>query len=171
VGRGGGGRGGGGGGGGGGHHCERVGLWRSGIVDATFPSMCRGISRCAVGWAKELQDGCPPSTARAPANEVLYRNVRAIPPMAEDFRSLHEIGRSKPENVSECRWRGVSLWTTIEQCRNVAKIPAFRRQGLTTIASVSLTPDSGAIERRPDGHVCWWQCGAVDCTAASGVVP
>jgi hypothetical protein len=126
--------------------------------------MCRGTNECPVGWAKNLTPDCPPSDAEAPGDEVAFRMAGAFPPTAGDFRTQHELGRTRYPNVTECEWRGLSLWNTVERCEILRKFKVFRASALV---QVTLVPDAGAVARRPDGHITWWQCAAYDPVAAS----
>lgn len=133
-----------------------------------FSRMCRGPTACQHGWGKTLLPGCPPASSEALGDEILYRITTAVPPTTDDYLSHHELGSHLPAGVSECVWRGVSLWSTAEQCRSLTRTPKFKKRGLTNIVAVRLTPDSGAVQRKPTGHVSWWPCKAHDPIAPGG---
>lgn len=131
--------------------------------------MCQGRNACQQGWAKNLDAGCPPQDVEAPADEVLYRNAKTAPPTEADYLSTRELSpaRAVPRGYTECHMRAVSLWTTALKCEMLRKHKMFRD---TVVVSVTLTPTSGAVQRRADGHVSWWACGAFDALGASAPV-
>jgi hypothetical protein len=76
---------------------------------------------------------------------TFYRITKSNPPTVEDFKSHAELGLSKPPDLPQRRWEGVSMWNDIER----ATALALRRPKLGTfIAEVEL-PDS--VERAPEG--------------------
>jgi hypothetical protein len=129
-----------------------------------IPGMCCGPVRCPSGWAKVLLTDCPPADAEAPVGESAFRMASVSPPTPTDFRSQRELGRERPAHATECEWRGLSLWKTAAQCEGLRKYKPFKQ---SVPVQVTLTPNSGAIARRQDGHITLWPCAAYDLVAAS----
>lgn len=130
--------------------------------------MCSGPVKCQqYGWAKELLDTCPPAAVEVPNPPGAYRFVQTVPPTALDFLSYRELypDRDPPPGTTECEYRSVSLFLTLERCRKLRGHNMFKGKSVVRLA---LTQHSGAIQRGKKAHVSWWGCAGFDPIGASG---
>ena len=107
-------------------------------------------------YREPLPPGCPPDEAREIASsEAVFRLVRTDPPTADDFRSqraekpLHQF-----PGVSECRARGLSVFSAREDSQRALKLPALRGR---LICRVQLESGAGRIQQTGRrSHHTWW---------------
>lgn len=97
--------------------------------------------------------GCPPAEAR-PADGEVYRLVKSDPPVADDFATWLELGKSNP--ARECESAGLSVFRNLEDATNYAgKYPHLGER----VAKGSLGDQHGITmptPRRGNSHLTWW---------------
>ena len=65
-------------------------------------------------YREPLPDDCPPDEAEEITSpRLVYRLVGGVPPTDDDFRSQRAEKPNAQFNVSECRARGVSVFTNL----------------------------------------------------------
>ena len=117
--------------------------------------MCVVGQKCEVGWAEPLPDGCPPADGQnTNSSTAMFRFVKADPPVANDFKSHRELGFFVPQTVTDCEARSVSLFATLEKCKEMRKLPRLRAM---RIARLTLKREWGVVKHR-GLHVDWWPC-------------
>ncbi len=112
-------------------------------------------------WYEPLPEQCPPNDAKKPQNDIVYRAVQSNPPIDSDFISHRAIWPHKIFKVSECRARSVSVFTEVDACINLTKLP---KQKGKIVAKMILPPQSGVIKRtgRCRSHMSWWRAASFD---------
>ena len=118
----------------------------------------------AMYYREQLPGGCPPDTAEEiTTTRQFYRFVRNDPPTDDDFTSLRARNSFRPpyeEARTECRARGLSVFSSREDADQKRKLPSLKGQLLCT---VQLGPGAGPIESngsRP--HFTWWRVANFD---------
>ena len=108
-----------------------------------------------------LPEGCPPPDADEIKDvKVVYRLVRTDPPTDSDFRSQRAENPDKRFNTSECRARGLSVFSRIKDAENVLKLPTRRKM---RICQVTLVNGAGFIQKTGRGsHFTWWPLADFD---------
>lgn len=97
--------------------------------------------------------GCPPADAE-PAAGPVYRLVKNIPPLAEDFKTHHEIG--KMPKAPACLRAGLSVFRTRDDAIHQSKLHPFLGN---KIASAELCPEHGKVKLTRGtmpSHTTWW---------------
>jgi len=82
-------------------------------------------------WAEELPPNCPPETAVTPQYEIFYRLVKQWPPTSDDFYSHRQLYSQKTFHTSECRARSLSIFSSLEECAKLLKLPLHKRKNGT----------------------------------------
>ena len=115
-------------------------------------------------YREPLPDDCPPDEAEEITSpRLVYRLVRGIPPTDEDFRSQRAEKPTAQFNVSECRARGVSVFTILSDAERQT-----RRRNLRdlTLCQVVLATGAGRIEKTGgSSHYTWWPYDSYDILA------
>ena len=105
-------------------------------------------------YREPLPDGCPPDEAdEITTPRVVYRLVRNNPPTDDDFQSQRSEKPTTQFNVSECRARGVSVFSNRRDVESQTK-----RYNLKSLAvcQVTLTADAGRIKKTGgSSHYTW----------------
>lgn len=99
---------------------------------------------------------CPPADAEEIVEPIeVYRLVRTDPPTDADFRSQRcEHPRTKYRGVTECRARGVSVYTDSADAAGKLALPQFKGR---MVCRVTLDAGAGWIEPfGRDSHHTWW---------------
>lgn len=101
----------------------------------------------------QLVPACPP--LEAVKRELIgYRLVKNVPPTEADFLSHSALGKRRPPDVDECRWRSCSLFITPSKLLDIKGLP--RIKGGQGIVRVSIEASSGPVHQKGD-HVDWWR--------------
>lgn len=110
-------------------------------------------------FRENLPPSCPPDQTTIPDQTTLWRLLRSATPTVEDFDSQY---KRQPQRrfPDPCTARSVSLITTLEACRAIAKSP--RMKGFTHVAGVGLDAASGVWDQDKPCHVNWWPLATVD---------
>lgn len=110
---------------------------------------------------------CPPAHAIAPQNLTGFRLVFSVPPVDAHFVSHQMLGKTKPPDLDECKWRSCSLFKEQSKLLNAKGLPKFRGKW-AGIAKITLTPDSGRVVTNAiTGHIDWWRYANFDAATAS----
>ncbi len=102
-----------------------------------------------------LPQGCPPMQAVEPSELIVFRTVLALPPVPADFASHRARFPEKRFHVGECQARSVSVFTSVEECHKLLKLPKFRGQ---SIVKLCLGKGSGRVLQTTENvrHISWW---------------
>ena len=115
-------------------------------------------------YREPLPDDCPPDEAEEITSpHLVYRLVRNIPPIHDDFRSQRAEKPTAQFNVSECRARGVSVFTNLSDAERQT-----RRRSLRNLIPclVTLTAGAGRIQKTGgSSHYTWWPYDSYDILA------
>ena len=115
-------------------------------------------------YREPLPLDCPPDEAEEITSpRIVYRLVRNIPPANDDFRSQRAEKPTAQFNVSECRARGVSVFTNLSDAERQT-----RRRNLRHLIScrVTLTAGAGRIKKTGgSSHYTWWPYDRYDVLA------
>ena len=110
-------------------------------------------------WPEHYPDSCPPNTAKHASGNV-YRFIEKEhqSPQDEDFKSWKELHPERDYEEKECQACGLSIYTSLDEARRVAKlVPRLRKM---KIAEAVLKKDSGKMENTPSNvskdHFTWW---------------
>ena len=123
-------------------------------------------------YREPLPEDCPPETAEEIASpRIVFRMVRNNPPLADDFRSQRAENPGKEfEDISECRARGVSVYSSRAVVNRWARSLHFKRQGML-VCQVDLARGAGQIQKTGGrAHYTWWPLAAYDILAVCLVV-
>ena len=123
-------------------------------------------------YREPLPEDCPPETAEEiDSPRVVYRLVRNNPPVDDDFRSQKAENPSKKfEDLSECRARGVSVYSSRRVAEWWTMRPHFKRQGML-VCQVALDRGAGQIQKTGGrAHYTWWPLADYDIPAVCLVV-
>ena len=106
-------------------------------------------------YREPLPDDCPPVDAEEiDAPRILYRLVRNNPPTDDDFRSQRAEKPTARFNVSECRARGVSVFTNLSDAERQTRRRNLRH---LTPCLITLTAGAGRIQKTGgSSHYTWW---------------
>lgn len=111
-------------------------------------------------WYEDMPKGCPPIAAQ-PDEGNFYRLV-SNPPTTEDFMPQSRKFPTKKFGKKECQARAISLFRSIEDCKNVRKLPAHKNE---QVAKVHINKIDGVVLSTPtalyESHVSWWR--AIKC--------
>jgi len=109
-----------------------------------------------MSFPAHFPQACPPDSAEDARGEV-YRFVHNEPPVAEDFVSFFDEGRSyKPDK--KCQACGLSVLTTERDVKEARRLsPWFKKR---MVAKARLSPDWGKTARTESknipNHHTWW---------------
>jgi hypothetical protein len=114
-------------------------------------------------WAEDLPEMCPPEKASPPNNEIYFRLVDSIPPTEQDFYSQRKLHPEKYFSKGECIARAVSLFSDLEECRKISKLPTQKLRNCN-IVSIILPNGSGLILQTGFNkyHNSWWRTNNFD---------
>ena len=109
-----------------------------------------------------LPIGCPPGDAQPPGGERYYRLVVRFPPDEHDFAPFRELNPNKPVK-DECEARAVSVFETPESCRELIKLPTYKRKAKLCVA-FPLEEQSGKVKQTSENphHYSWWRARGFD---------
>ena len=113
-------------------------------------------------YRESLPPDCPPDEAweiTSPA--TVFRLVRTHLPTADDFRSQRAEKPFQKFGVSECRARGLSVFSRREEASQRAmKLPALRGR---LVCRVQLESGAGRIQQTGQrSHHTWWPLAEFD---------
>jgi hypothetical protein len=108
-------------------------------------------------WPEHYPEKCPPDTATDVSGEV-YRFTSKTNPKHKDFLSYYELKPNNDWGKMECQARGLSVYTTKEDCRAaIDTIPALRKKYLCV---AELHGEAGVIAETPsqnsNNHKTLW---------------
>lgn len=119
-----------------------------------------------MAYLEELPDRCPPDTASHDAFGPAYRIVPSAKPEIGHFYSHGLLGKPKPKDVDDCRYRACSLFTAEVNARKIAGLPKMRATA-THLAKVLLPKGMGAvIVNKNTTHVDLWPYDTFDVDVA-----
>lgn len=109
-------------------------------------------------WFEELPDQCPPEEAYSPQGMTVYRFSFTELPTNNDFLSHRLLYPDGIFGVSECRARSLSVFDNLDTCKNMHKLPRFRRR-FKSILKLDLREDDGLIMKTSTNpyHYSWWR--------------
>jgi hypothetical protein len=110
----------------------------------------------------ELIAKCPPESADDLPAKV-FRLLFSAELIDADFQSWEEEGRPLPTDpVKACRYKGLSVFTTIEDARHHIRLYGDK----THIAEADLTEKDGVGEKTKTknfpSHMTWWPADDID---------
>jgi len=114
-----------------------------------------------MAYSKHFPDNCPPSESDM-ADGEFYRFIKKAnaKPHPKDFLSWRQEFPDKecPASLSECQACGVSIYSLLDDARNLPlRIPRFRNM---KIAKGILSGELGRIKHTPtrneNSHNTWW---------------
>ena len=117
-----------------------------------------------------LPEGCPPEGAEEILEaRVVFRLARTKPPTLDDFRSQRAENPNKNfQGVSECRARGLSVYTDFKQATQVLKSQRMRGR---LICQVRLDRGAGFImQTGRRNHYTWWPLADFDILANCAII-
>ncbi|MDH1235147.1 MULTISPECIES: hypothetical protein [Stutzerimonas stutzeri group] len=108
-------------------------------------------------WPDHYPEQCPPSVAAAVSGKV-FRFTNRTNPKPQDFRSFYEISPTKDWGNMACNARGLSVFSTHEDCIAAAEIsPALRKKRLSV---AELPRGAGVLAETPSNntqnHKTFW---------------
>ena len=109
-----------------------------------------------------LPEDCPPADAEEVGDVLdVYRLVRTLPPTEADFLSQRqEHPERKFTNVTECRARGLSVFTSAEEARR--RLASVKFRGMH-VCRVRLRIGAGSLLKTGGGsHHTWWPFAQFD---------
>ncbi|WP_345844267.1 hypothetical protein [Shewanella algae] len=120
-------------------------------------------------WFEELPERCPPTDAKTPDGQEYFRLIENEIIESDDFISHRKIWPNKAFHVSECRARSVSVYSDIEECRAIKKLPAHKQK---KIAKVILKKDDGYIKQTGQNkeHYSWWRTRSFNYETSTALV-
>lgn len=109
-------------------------------------------------WVESLPSQCPPSNAKPPEG-VYYRAVSEdcseddFIPYARLYPTRKYVG------IMACKSRALSIYSNIDDCINVTKLPALQKLGQKKVAKITLTEKDGLVQKEFDkgSHHSWWR--------------
>ena len=119
-----------------------------------------------MSYREPLPPECPPETAdEINLPRELFRLVRSVPPVEEDFRSwrAEQPQQSLPKDLTECQARGLSVYSERRGLERILKLQKFRGRW---ICRLRLDMGAGQIQQtgRPSHHT-WWPLADYDILA------
>lgn len=115
-----------------------------------------------MSYREPLPKGCPPEAAEEISEpQRVFRLVRTSPPTERDFRSQRaEKPTQQFPGISECRARGLSVYTRQEDGSRALKLPSLRGR---LLCSVQLSAGAGRIQQTGKrSHHTWWPLARFD---------
>ena len=108
-------------------------------------------------WPQHYPHQCPPEEADVYSG-LLFRFINRPHPTLKDFQSYYDLKPDKDWNGKECQARGLSVYKTVEDCRDVAiKVPGLRKK---QIAIGTINDSCGLLAHTPsttsERHFTWW---------------
>jgi hypothetical protein len=124
-----------------------------------------------MNWSKNLPDECPPKEAFEPKKFKIYRFIKGTSLTVKDLQSQRVLQPSKIfRGVDECVTRSLSVYSELETCRNMLKLPANKNRW-QNVAEIELSANDGLIMKTfGRGHYSWWRSDKYD-LKSSQVVP
>lgn len=100
-------------------------------------------------WPDHYPENCPPAYAEG-FSGVVYRFTNGVNPKPKDFLSYYELRSGKNWEDKACQARGLSVYTTEEDCITaIAMIPALRKKKL---CAAELSAEAGVIAPTPSNN-------------------
>jgi len=111
----------------------------------------------AMKWPNHYPEQCPPAQAIAVSGKIFRFTGRATP-KPRDFRSFYEISPSEDWGSLACNARGLSVFSTKEDCVAAAEVcPALRKKCLCV---AELPNTAGLLAETPSkntqNHKTFW---------------
>lgn len=122
------------------------------------PCRSPGVTKSIMySWPNHYPNSCPPNEAE-PTSGQIYRFTYKSTPMAKDFKAFYDGDPSKDWGDLACQARGLSVYPTLEACREAAgKVPSLAKKKL---ASGAMQVSYGKIAETPSkntsSHMTWW---------------
>ena len=110
-------------------------------------------------WYEDLPKQCPPDDAFNPNGMILYRLAVSEIPTNNDFLSQRYLNPDRIfNNVSECLARSISTLNDIDACKNMIKLPRYRKR-FKSIFELKLDEKDGVIKQtfKKSEHFSWWR--------------
>lgn len=112
-----------------------------------------------MNWIDELPDKCPPKEATNPDNFTVYRLATQEQIDEVDFQSQRALKPlAKFRGVSECLTRSLSVFSDVEKCQNMVKLPVYKGRW-KMVLQLQLNEDDGMIQKtfKDPKHYSWWR--------------
>jgi len=108
-------------------------------------------------WPTHYPEQCPPKEAFS-FNGNLFRFINRNKPVQKDFKSYYDSKPGHDWNGKECQARGLSVYKTLEDCKEMMEvIPALRKKKL---AVAQINENCGLLANTPstnsERHCTWW---------------
>lgn len=127
------------------------------------------VSEDGLWYENDMPEGCPPMDVFKVEGDF-YRLV-SEPPTEADFIPYSRLYPNRNFANLECQARALSVYKSIDECKQLRKAPAFRNMKL---AVVHITPADGVVKCTPNGqsktHYSWWRsasCQTINYTMLS----
>lgn len=106
-------------------------------------------------WFEDLPEQCPPTDAFHPSGEIYYRLVHDVNNVEVDLVSQRYTDSSKKFSQDECICCAVSVFTNLEDCEKIIKLPRHRSK---KVYKLKLTESDGLVKQtfKPSHH-SWWR--------------
>lgn len=115
------------------------------------------MKQTTTAWPDHYPSNCPPSQAEPPSGNI-YRFMNRKNPKDKDFSSYYELKPDHDWKDKACAARGLTVYTTKEDCvAAAAAVPALKKKHL---AIANLPSNSGVIAATPStntkNHKTFW---------------
>lgn len=117
-------------------------------------------------WFENLPSSCPPSDA-SECEGTYYRVSYGNPAESKDFFSQQKLAPEKTfkgDGIDDCIVRAVSLFSALDDARQLLKLPKFKK---ANIAEICLHGKDGKIKKTfKKSHYSWWRSKSFDVNTA-----
>ncbi|WP_320055765.1 hypothetical protein [Desulfuromonas thiophila] len=105
----------------------------------------------SIMWPDHYPEKCPPVDAED-VSGLVYRFTNRANPKHKDFLSYYELKPDEDWGDKDCQARGLSVYTTEDDCRAAsAAVPALRKKKL---CAARLSTKAGVIAPTPSRNNC-----------------
>lgn len=102
-------------------------------------------------WPNHFPEKCPPTKAEN-VSGVIYRFTNRANPKYKDFLSYYELKPGEDWGRNACQARGLSVYTSEEDCRTAAAaVPALKKKKL---CAAELPTETSVIAPTPSMNNC-----------------
>ena len=117
-----------------------------------------------MNWIEDLPEKCPPENAFEPNDFKVFRLATNENLDESDFQSQRALKpNAKFKGVDECIARSISVFSEINKCINMAKLPMYKNKW-TAVIEIELNENDGlALKTFKDpSHYSWWRSTTFD---------
>jgi hypothetical protein len=123
------------------------------IVDIYFEQKSIQRKMANLTYRESLPTSCPPADVTAPTSGTLWRLLKNNTITNSDFDSA--AFKNPQKNYEDaCEAKGISLVTTLNHCRILAKLP--RMKHFKFAIEVTYDVSAGVWHQDRTDHVNWW---------------